>query len=118
VKVKTNEEIKTLEGNPIFQNSLDLGGLLDAIKEIAPDIYNKFVLQESVKVKGLFVQALTAFKDGEDGMKKFEKGELARKIYNADEIDLDEKQIAILKECIGIQFSPLIVETLWNKLKV
>jgi len=69
-------------------------------------------------VKMAIVNAVLAPVQNEKGVDKVKKYELAKKVYNSDEVDLDEKEIATIKERVGETFPPIVVGQIYELLKV
>jgi hypothetical protein len=71
-------------------------------------------------LKAAVVQALlTPFEDEKslDGVKKFERGELASKIYNADGVvNLKAEEVTLAKELVAKLFSTFVVWQAWKML--
>jgi hypothetical protein len=53
--------------------------------------------------------------DGSD--QKYEKGKLAMKLWPLDEAELSIEELALLKECIGIAYGPLVIVQAWDLLE-
>jgi len=51
------------------------------------------------------------------GMKKMEKEELARKIYQNDSVDLTIEQVKLIKDRIGEMYAPIVVGQCWRLLE-
>lgn len=98
MKVNVNETIKQLNGQP----------LLDAVNGEAVEVTFRVVI----------VNALQAPVQGEDGMAKMKKWDLVTKIYKNDEVDLDEKEIALIKEAVGKKMPVAVVGPVYELLKV
>lgn len=47
---------------------------------------------------------------------KFKQAVLAEKIYNNDELDLSVDNIKLLKDLVGMFWSPIVVMQVWRKL--
>jgi len=96
--VKTNTPLKTMDGQ-VMKDNVD-GQAVDAT------------------VKMAIVNAVLAPVQNEKGVDKVKKYELAKKVYNSDEVDLDEKEIATIKERVGETFPPIVVGQIYELLKV
>ena len=69
-------------------------------------------------VKMAIVNAVLSPVQKESGIDKVKKYELAKKVFNADEVDLDEDEIKLIKDRVGETFAPLIVGQIFDLLKV
>jgi len=70
-------------------------------------------------VKMAIVNGLLSPVQKESGIEKVKKYELAKKVFNADEVDLNEDEIKLIKERVSEAFpSPLIVGQVFDLLKV
>lgn len=49
----------------------------------------------------------------EDGATRFKRGELAHRIYKANNIELTVEEIALIKDRIGKAYGPLVVYAAW-----
>jgi len=98
MKVKVNETLRTLAGETMKDN-VD-GEAVDATVRMA------------------MVNAVLAPVQKESGVEKVAKYELAKKIYSSDEVDLDEKEIAMIKNAVGENFAPIVVGQIFELLKV
>jgi len=96
--VNVNQVLKTLDGQ-VMKDNVD-GNAVDAT------------------VKMAIVNAVLSPVEKENGVDKVKKYELAKKIYASDEVDLDEKEIALIKERVGEGFAPIIVGQIFELLKV
>lgn len=96
--VKVNEPLKTMDGQ-VMKDNVD-GKAVDAT------------------VKMAIVNAVLSPVQKESGVEKVKKYELAKKIYSNDEVDLDEKEIATIKDAVGENFAPIIVGQIYELLKV
>ena len=96
--VKVNVSLKTLAGETM-KDSVD-GEAVDAT------------------VKMVIVNAVLAPVQNEKGVDKVIKYELAKKVHSNDEVDLDEKEIAMIKDAVGENFAPIIVGQIYELLKV
>jgi len=97
--VKVNQILKTMDG----QEMKDVDGQGNAIDATA---------------KLAMVNALLSPVQNEKGVDKVRKYELARKIYQVDEIDLNEDEIKEIKERVGEIFPPIVVGQIYELLKV
>jgi len=96
--VNVNQTLKTMDGQ-VMKDNVD-GNAVDAT------------------VKMAIVNAILSPTKDESGIEKVKKYELAKKIYASDEVDLDEKEIALIKERVGEGFAPIIVGQIFELLKV
>jgi len=48
---------------------------------------------------------------------KYEKGKLAMRIWPLDEAELSIEELALLKECIGVTYGPLVLVQAWDLLE-
>jgi len=100
MKIKTNVVLKNMDGI----------GMKDVVEGKAIDATLKLAI-----VNGL----LASTQKQDSGIEKVKKYELARKVYANDEVELDENEIKLIKDCVGAAFpSPLIVGQVFNLLKV
>lgn len=53
----------------------------------------------------------------EPGDKKAERGRLAFRIYDAEEMELESNDIVLIKQCVGEFLSPLVVTQVYDLLK-
>lgn len=91
MKINTNQVLKSLSGEPLKDRN-DKGEMVDATLKIA------------------IVNALLAStQDKESGTNKIKKYELAKKIFQNDEIDLVAEDIALIKGRVGEVYPPLLV---------
>lgn len=99
MKLNFNQSIKALGGEPLKDK--DENGVL-------VDIMLKIVV----------VNALLAPIEKETGIKKFERSELAAKVYNAEgEADLTIDEVALIKKRIGEHYGPILVGPIWHILE-
>ena len=96
--VKVNVPIKTLDGQSMKDN-VD-GKAVDAT------------------VKTAIINAVLAPVQTEKGVEKVKKYELAKKVFANDEVDLNEDEIKLIKDCIGENFAPIVVGQIYELLKV
>jgi len=96
--VTVNQVLKTLDGQ-VMKDNVD-GNAVDAT------------------VKMAIVNGLLSPVQKESGVDKVKKYELAKKVFNADEVDLDETEIALIKDRVGETFAPIIVGQIYEILKV
>ena len=96
--VNVNQALKTIDGQ-VMKDSVD-GNAVDATMKMA------------------IVNAILSPVKDESGVDKVKKYELAKKIYAYDEVDLDEKEIALIKERVGEGFAPIVVGQIFELLKV
>ena len=97
--VNVNQVLKTMDGQTMKDND-GQGNAVDAT------------------VKMAIVNAILSPVKDESGIDKVKKYELAKKIFNADEVDLNEDEIKLIKERVGESFPPLIVGQIFELLKV
>jgi len=97
--VNVNQVLKTLDGQTMKDND-GKGNAIDAT------------------VKMAIVNAVLSPVDKESGIDKVKKYELAKKVFNTDEVDLNEDEIALIKERVGAGFAPIIVGQIFELLKV
>lgn len=99
--VKVNVVLKNLAGEPL-KDADSNGEVVDATLKMA--IANSL---------------LTPVRNKEDsGVEKIKKYELARKVYANDEVDLDENDIKLIKDCVNAVFPPLICGQVNEMLRV
>ena len=96
--VNVNQVLKAINGE-IMKDSID-GKAVDAT------------------VKMVIVNAILSPVKDESGVDKVKKYELAKKIYNSDEVDLNEDEIKLIKERVGEGFAPIVVGQIFELLKV
>lgn len=97
--VKVNVPLKTFDGQ-VMKDSDGQGGAVDAT------------------VKSAIVNAVLAPVQKESGVEKVKKYELAKRIFEADEVDLNEDEIKTIKDAVGEQFAPIVVGQVFELLKV
>lgn len=69
-------------------------------------------------VRDAIVNAVLAPTQGDNGVMKMKKDELARKVYNAkEEVELTAEEVVIVKERVGEAFAPIIVGQVWRLLE-
>lgn len=96
--VKINIPLTTLDGQTMKDN-VD-GQAVDATVRMA------------------MVNSILAPVDKESGIDKVTKYELAKKIYANDEVDLNEDEIKLIKDCVGKGFAPIVVGQIFELLHV
>ena len=96
--VKVNVPLVTLDGQPM-QDNVD-GKAVDAT------------------VKTVIVNAVLAPVQKESGIDKVKKYELAKRIFENDEVDLNEDEIKLIKDCVGENFAPIVVGQIFELLRV
>ena len=69
-------------------------------------------------IKNAIVNAVLAPVQKESGVDKVKKYELAKKVFENDEVDLNEDEIKTIKDAVGEQFSPIVVGQIFELLKV
>jgi len=52
-----------------------------------------------------------------DNMVKFERGELASKLYVGGDVDLSQKEVEMMKERVGFMFDPRHMTPAWRLIK-
>lgn len=97
--IDTNIKLVNMNG-AVLQDNDGTGKLIDAT------------------VKTAIVNAILVPTKDETGMDKVKKYELAKKVFNSDKVDLDEQDIAFIKEAIGKNYPPLVVGQVYELLKV
>jgi len=70
-----------------------------------------------VILRTVVVNALLSPVEKDTGMKKMEKEELARKIYQNDSVDLTIEQVKLIKDRIGEMYAPIVVGQCWRLLE-
>jgi len=96
--VKVNVPLTTLDGQTMKDN-VD-GQAVDAT------------------VRAAIVNSVLAPVQKESGIEKVKKYELAKRIYTNDEVDLDEMDIKLIKDCVGENFAPIVVGQIFELLRV
>ena len=96
--VKVDTPLKTLDGQ-VMKDNVD-GQAVDAT------------------VKNAIVNAVLSPVEREKGVDKVKKYELAKRIFESDEVDLNEDDIKTIKERVGEVFPPIIVGQIYELLKV
>lgn len=97
--IDTNTKLVSLQGNELKDND-GTGNVIDATFKL------------------VVVNAILAPVQNESGTDKVRKYELAKRIYKNDEVDLDEKEIALIKERVGELFPPLVCGQIYELLRV
>ena len=97
--VNVNQSLKTIDGQAMKDND-GQGNAIDAT------------------IKMAIVNAILSPVKDESGVDKVKKYELAKKIFNADEVDLNEDEIKLIKERVGESFAPIVVGQIFELLKV
>jgi len=69
-------------------------------------------------MKMAIVNAILSPVQKESGVEKVKKYELAKKVFNTDEVDLNEDEIKLIKDRVGEAFAPIIVGQIYELLKV
>jgi hypothetical protein len=59
------------------------------------------------------INALLAPAEGDNGVKKVQKYELAMRVYKNDSVDITVEEATLIKECVGRAFAPIIVGQLF-----
>jgi len=90
------------------------------LKSFAGEIMKDMVDGQAIDatVKMAIVNAVLSPVQNEKGIDKVRKYELAKKVYNSDEVDLNEDEIKLIKDRVGESFAPLIVGQIYELLKV
>jgi len=70
-----------------------------------------------VTLRMVVVNALLSPVEKDTGMKKMEKEELARMVYQNDSVELDVDQLKLIKDRIGEMYAPIIVGQCWRLLE-
>ena len=83
----------------------------ESLKESVNDVAVDVILRTVV------VNALLSPVEKDTGMKKMEKEELARKIYQNDSVDLTIEQVKLIKDRIGEMYAPIVVGQCWRLLE-
>lgn len=97
--IKVNTVLKNMDGQVMKDND-GQGNAIDATVKLA------------------MVNAVLSPVQNEKGIDKLKKYELARKIHQADKVDLNEDDIKLIKERVGEIFPPIIVGQIYELLKV
>ena len=97
--VKVNVPLKTLDGQVMKDND-GQGNAIDATVKLA------------------MINAILSPVQKENGVDKVVKYELAKRIFESDEVDLNEKEITMIKERVGDVFPPIVVGQIHELLKV
>lgn len=97
--VKVNQVLKTMDGQAMKDND-GKGNAIDATVKLA------------------IVNAVLSPVEKESGVDKVKKYELAKKVFNADEVDLNEDEIKLIKDSVGKGFAPIVVGQIFELLKV
>ena len=74
-------------------------------------------VEMDVILRTVVVNALLSPVEKDTGMKKMEKEELARKIYQNDSVDLTIEQVKLIKDRIGEMYAPIVVGQCWRLLE-
>lgn len=92
----------------------------EVLKNIAGETMKDMIDGEAVDatVKMAIVNAVLSPVQKESGIDKVKKYELAKKVFNDSEVDLDEDEIKLIKERVGEVFPPVIVGQIYELLKV
>ena len=83
----------------------------ESLKESVNDVAVDVILRTVV------VNALLSPVEKDTGMKKMEREELARKIYQNDSVDLTIEQVKLIKDRIGEMYAPIVVGQCWRLLE-
>lgn len=98
MKINVNQNLKAMNGETLMDND-GKGNAVEAI------------------LKTAIVNALLSPVQQETGIDKVKKYELAKRIYESDEIDLKAEEITLIKNRIGELFSPIIVGQVFEMLE-
>ena len=71
-----------------------------------------------VTVKAAIVNAVLMPVQNEKGVEKLVKFELAKKVHNGTEVNLNEDEIKLIKDRVGDVYAPLIVGQIFELLQV
>ncbi len=99
MKVDVAQVLKNITGQPMKDTDAN-GEATDATLKLA------------------IVNALLSPVQKETGIDKVKKYELAKKVYQNDEVDLNEDEIKLIKDRVGEVFPPLVVGQIYEILKV
>jgi len=72
---------------------------------------------KDVTLRMVVVNALLSPVEKDTGMKKMEKEELARMVYQNDSVDLTIEQVKLIKDRIGEMYAPIVVGQVWRLLE-
>lgn len=98
--VNTEQVLKSISGQNLKDND-GAGQVIDATLKLA------------------VVNALLAPSQKQDsGVDKIRKWELAKKVYGNVGVDLDEKEISLIKDCVNAVYPPLICGQVNDLLKI
>jgi len=97
--VKVNVPLKTLDGQVMKDNDGE-GKAIDATFKLA------------------MINAILSPVQKENGVDKVKKYELAKRIFENDEVDLNEDEIKLIKDRVGETFPPIVVGQIYELLKV
>ena len=101
MKVLVNQVLKQRNGEPLKDND-GKGNVVDAVFRIA--IIN--ALESTLEQDR-----------NEQPIKKYERGKLADKVYDNDEVELTVDESALIKDRIGRVFGPYVVKCCWDLLE-
>lgn len=100
MKVDTTQVLKNIAGQPMKDNDGN-GNVIDATLKLA------------------LVNSILSSVQKESGVDKVKKYELAKRVYENDEVDLNEDEIKLIKDRVAEAFqSPLIVGQIFEILKI
>lgn len=99
MKINTNQVLRTIDGQTM-KDTDSSGNAVDAT------------------VKSAIVNCILSPVQKETGVEKVAKYELAKRIYASDEVDLNEKEITLIKDRVGELYSPVVVGQLYELLHV
>lgn len=127
MKIKVDQPLKTLEGMSGEAEGED-GGLRDkscprcsGTGNLRPgDPEFDTASNKAVTLRRLSVNALLTGEENLSGEQKLERGELAKKIFMApkdSELDLESKEIQLIKKQIGKCYNSLVVMQAWPLLE-
>jgi len=101
MKFDVNTVLKNLNGE-VLKDSDGKGNVIEATVKLA------------------IVNALLApTQKQESGVEKMKKWELAKKVYGGGQVDLNEQEITLIKDCVATVYpSAQIVGLIWDFLKI
>lgn len=100
MKLNVTQVLKQRSGEPIIDN--DNGVAVDA------------TLRRGI-INALEVALETD--RNEQPIKRYERGKLADKVYDNDEVELSAEEITLIKERVGKVFNAYIVKVIWDLLE-
>jgi hypothetical protein len=84
----------------------------DVMKDVGPDGETS-----DATLKSTIVNALLSPVQKENGLDKVKKYELAKKVYEADEVELTAEEITLIKARVGDAFIPMVVGRVFEMLE-